>query len=655
MSVKLFDNVFFTVEIGFATTSGSNKIPLNGALTDIVWSDVSAYVRDVSTNRGRNSELDEFSTGTAQIVLSNANRWFDPEYSSGPFFGALTPGRPIRIRAQYNTGPLNDIFFGFVDSWEQQYNYPSDATVSISCSDAFKVLNQLTLPGYYDTYTESLTNMASRYKLSEGTGSIYAQDILNNSAPLRWIDSTGTLDGFSPLTAYITSSATNTNSVVSDTIDNSAALNGNAGLLVYPFDPYTNISTNAIGASIWFNTSSTTDGTYGLTNIQLKLDQLTSGMVVSSGIGTIKFLRANRASGVNEVWTSTVKVNDGKPHLLSMPVGTGVQSPIPTVDGVPMSYSTTYTAINFRAPTIGFANNISTAEHAFTRAWNGAIDDFIIWKTALPNFVTFYQAGTEKLNAGQKTNERITTILNLAKWMTDGSSLTSGLSTVIGIVTLNKTVLAAIKECETAEQGRLFIDASGKVKFISRNAIQNTSIYNTSQRTYGDGVGELQYKDVGFTYNDRLIKNKVTVSRVNGDVITKDDAVSQSQYFIRADSVTNLITDNDGFSTDLAIARLDFYKNPSLRIESLVVNPRANKSILFPAVLGDEIGTRITVVRRPQNVGSAISKELTIEGISHRITSSSWETVYSLSPVAPVYFVLDSSTQGRLDVNRLGF
>jgi hypothetical protein len=77
---------------------------------------------------------------------------------------------------------------------------------------------------------------------------------------------------------------------------------------------------------------------------------------------------------------------------------------------------------------------------------------------------------------------------------------------------------------------------------------------------------------------------------------------------------------------------------------------------MYAATITDDIGTRITVKRRPQGVGSVISKELIIEGISHDIDVSSWVTTYNLSPAPLPYLILDDTTFGVMDsTNLLGF
>ena len=115
MSVTLADGVVLTVEIGFSTTAGSGPVPINSTLASITWTDVSSDVRSCSIKRGRSSELDSFTTGSCQITFANADRKYDPEYASGTYYGKLTPGRPIRIKATPPSGSATGIFFGFTE------------------------------------------------------------------------------------------------------------------------------------------------------------------------------------------------------------------------------------------------------------------------------------------------------------------------------------------------------------------------------------------------------------------------------------------------------------------------------------------------------------------------------------------------------------
>ena len=79
VTATLEDGMVLTVEIGFATTAGDGTVPINSTLASITWTDVTSSVRDISTSRGRSSELDTYSAGSCSVILGNEDRHFDPE------------------------------------------------------------------------------------------------------------------------------------------------------------------------------------------------------------------------------------------------------------------------------------------------------------------------------------------------------------------------------------------------------------------------------------------------------------------------------------------------------------------------------------------------------------------------------------------------
>jgi hypothetical protein len=84
-----------TVEVAFASA------PLGGSYT---WTDITDYVKSVSTSRGRDYELDQMQAGKASIVLNNADGRFTPDSASSPYYPNVLPRRRIRIRT---TDPLS--------------------------------------------------------------------------------------------------------------------------------------------------------------------------------------------------------------------------------------------------------------------------------------------------------------------------------------------------------------------------------------------------------------------------------------------------------------------------------------------------------------------------------------------------------------------
>lgn len=652
MTATLIDGVVFTVEIGFSTTAGTNRVPLGSTLASINWTDVSAYVRGVSTNRGRSSELDAFQTGSASITFSNADRRFDPEYTAGPYYGALTPLRPVRIRAQYGAGATTNLFFGWIEQWPQQYQNPTDATVTVTASDGFKVLNLITLPSEWAYRVQTDTRVGYWLRMDDGTNtSVF--DAYNNRK----------FGDYKTIAGAASAGVSGNSLIVND--DNPAAV----------FDGTKYIDGNIAGAvtaiNFWMQTSTTTAGAYGIVTFPDNLPSCLGMDVTAGGVGTLRYTKTQTTfPGPNQAvsYTSTVQINDGKPHHIVLNVDDqefpgdslyidGVR--VTLTAGVSGDYTGPAAQFGIARPYVGSA----TSGTNFASAFIGTLDEFVVYAiTSIPivyvyatDVTTNYQIGVGTYLADQRTDQRISTVLTMAQWMTDGTDLNTGSGTVQAIATQNKTPLAVAQECETAEQGRLFIDRDGKIEFISRNALATTSIYNTSQYTFGDSTGELGYINLQFEFDDRLIFNRSVVSRNNGATATLNDTTSQGQYFIRTSSVTDLIVNTDQQIVDIANARLSAYAQPKLRIEQLTFTPRQAPATLYPVAIGVEIGTRITVNRRPQGVGAVISKQVIVEGISHTITPDGWQTTFNLSPVFVATFILDSATFGVLDSNQLGY
>lgn len=112
--------------------------------------EITEFVRNFNTSRGRRRELERFTTGTAQIVLDNRDRRFDPTNTASPYYNAtvgvtgVVPAIPVVIRATWDSTKYS-IFRGFIDSWTFDYSDAGigDATATITCSDAFKAFSNV--------------------------------------------------------------------------------------------------------------------------------------------------------------------------------------------------------------------------------------------------------------------------------------------------------------------------------------------------------------------------------------------------------------------------------------------------------------------------------------------------------------------------------
>jgi len=100
--------------------------------------DVTANVTSVSTSVGKNRLLDRIQPGTAQIVLTNYNREFDPLNTSSPFYGAVIP-KASKVYVTYErTGvpTARFLFVGYIDDWSFNYAVNGESTASFGASEA---------------------------------------------------------------------------------------------------------------------------------------------------------------------------------------------------------------------------------------------------------------------------------------------------------------------------------------------------------------------------------------------------------------------------------------------------------------------------------------------------------------------------------------
>jgi hypothetical protein len=151
VSVTFTTGVILTVEAAFGS------VPLD---TTPTWTDISAYVRTLRTDRGRGHSLDRVTAGRGSLLLDNTSGRFDPTYTSGPYYPNVQPMTPLRISVAYTVSdgmkldtagrglgnPLQvgtaPQFTGYAESWNQTWPGDGvDAEVVVSLTDGMKLWN----------------------------------------------------------------------------------------------------------------------------------------------------------------------------------------------------------------------------------------------------------------------------------------------------------------------------------------------------------------------------------------------------------------------------------------------------------------------------------------------------------------------------------
>ena len=84
-----------------------------------VWTDISAFVPDIETGRGRQHELGQFEAGTLTLTgVNNSDGRFNPWNTSSPYAGKIVPMVPVQVRAVVNLlSALDASFEGTLGTW----------------------------------------------------------------------------------------------------------------------------------------------------------------------------------------------------------------------------------------------------------------------------------------------------------------------------------------------------------------------------------------------------------------------------------------------------------------------------------------------------------------------------------------------------------
>jgi hypothetical protein len=337
---------------------------------------------------------------------------------------------------------------------------------------------------------------------------------------------------------------------------------------------------------------------------------------------------------------ATVDVTAGGSYTVTLYVD--ALSPSVTTSAVGTAPTMRVTTVEVGANTAGLPGEICGP------LLGGAVSHVAVWKRVLSAAERAALVASGPGYVGETSGTRVARYL--ARGYSGPSVVDTGLS-VMGVSTLSAgtSVLEAVQQVAVSENGNAFVNGAGSFRFQDR-ASRYAAV--TSAFTFGDGPGELPYEgDLAFDFDPTQVYNDIEVVRPDGATATAADTASQLTYFIRSLSRThNVATDLE--VTDAANWFLLTHKAPASRVQQVTLTPSTNAA-LWPAALGCEIGTRVTVKRRPKT-GSVVSRDFFVESVEHTVGAGLWVTRFLLSPALnvnvwvlqdPVAGVLDSTTR----------
>jgi len=240
----------------------------------------------------------------------------------------------------------------------------------------------------------------------------------------------------------------------------------------------------------------------------------------------------------------------------------------------------------------------------------------------------------------QASGARVTSVLNRPEvnWNASLRSIATGAATLqADVVDDGREVLEYLQTVEASEPGYLFMSKTGSVVFKDRNtaAAVGTAVFSDVASSTA-----IPYVDLAVTYGTELMYNRVVISILNGTPQTASDATSQNDYGISTLNWNSLLLDTDTNALALANYLVSKYKQPDLRFDSITVELSGLSALQQATVLALELTDLIVATYTPNNIGSAITKNVQILGIRHDVRPDSHKITFGLGSTDRAAFVL---------------
>jgi len=582
------------------------------------WTEVTTYVRQINTQRGRQNELSDFESGNATVVLDNRSRIFDPFFTTGTYYGKLLPRRQIKIEATISSVTY-PVFRGFVEGWPVSITDAGyDTTVTVQCFDALGLLADEEMPD----------DVSSAYVLSLAPRHYWPLD--DPIDPLN-ISTAQLIDlGSSPqpLTAPVEVRTSNA-----------------PGLA--PALPNTAVS---------LSETEYIEGWYFLSSVQSATDQtmlqwfqLGSGdqnyIFTRYGVGHEVEAAYDKANSRLEIYTyngtsqrlyqATIFLDEFQPHHIAIKtLSAGTVSSV-YVDGLLETFTLASTTA-FTDPLVEvFA--VTPGRHQQAAVWTTLISGVDV--------KVVFGLGRGVLTEG--TVARFNRVIGYTPFP---SALTSTPSTTYSatlaeISTGGPPVTDELQTISNSEGGNIFVSRNGTLTLTSRKAIfQGTSL--TSQASFG-GAGISIGTELAYRLDAKNLRNTLAVGYSGDGSVEVSDSASITAYGTAGGSWSTQLSSVADAET-LGELLVGFSATPAVVIDPIQVNVSAADAS-WTTILGLELLNRITL-NVVQQVGATITMSQILQSIEHTITPDRWITTINGSVRFTNPFIVGTSLIGGPDL-----
>lgn len=248
--------------------------------------------------------------------------------------------------------------------------------------------------------------------------------------------------------------------------------------------------------------------------------------------------------------------------------------------------------------------------------------------------------------AGQDTGTRMGKILDQIAFPANMRTFSAGDSLCQADPGTQRLALGALKNVEFSEQGAFYIQADGTARFRNRHEVQS-SIADTP--IYFNQTGDIPYANLVFAFDDKLIINESTMTRVGGTAQYYQNAASAIKYFPHASNRQDLVIDTDANALNIAATFVQTRAETTIRIDAMTVD-LMDSAVPTETMIGIDYFDVLDITNI-QPDGSTIHKILQCQGLAWEITPTSMKvTITTLESICD-NFIIGSTERGIIGVS----
>lgn len=656
----------FTIEMGFGFGPGD---------TVSSWTDVSQWVHlegrsdVVSASSGRGAIGSGITPGSLTFVLDNADRRWDPTYADGPYYGDLVAGVPVRVRSTYSA-TTRTRWSGFVSSgWAQPVGSTS-SVVSVTAHDLFGQLAAGEAPtSAWDASVPLLSPPPDQWwrpgvdgwidrvgqRRARQTSALSEVDTLVAGGDRSW----GQLD---PDGCGIAEDATllidpDTGHLVISAwirIEPRTAENSTVTVPIYSQSDSVQPAWITVRIYAWEHGIHVVSVCPGFDQLYMTMEPRTYADYAGAhsfgdnwwiADGEPHHILVSIEQPTTVGWHRTPEI-EPLLNLGTHPLSTGPQPHI-FIDGIePPAYGYSLTPGTGNAPDtpvrLGGAIG-AVAGTTGTTGFSGTIDHLLVWGDHPGSEADMADLAAE-LNelgrgawAGERLDERLTRIITATGYANSLGTLdTSGIKTLQGYRQARPMDL--LQKIEDTEQGRIWVDRDGDLRFSKRSWAWTDTTATTVQLTLSDvpselagGAQEMLEAGTRVNFDPYSVTNVAQVTSTYGRMQTVEDAASIAQVGRRNPvHLSGLLHPSDRQSLSIAEWLVYSQSTPQPRVEQVAFRVETNPTVLAPIAQQIEEGWLVRVILSPplDNTGTPIGSNLDVYGhvigVRHEMSYFGW-------------------------------